>query len=74
MLRVSFSIGSSEMREKHERFWLVLEKFLDGGDGAYMESMLTFDPIGVSYFLILDGHVEISPHDDSGRRVEVLRQ
>ena len=34
VLEISFSVGSSKVREKDKRLGVVFEEFLDGGDGA----------------------------------------
>lgn len=55
------------MRQKDQRFGVVLHKFLNGGDSC-------FDTVSISDLSSFDGDVEVSPHDDLGGRVEVLSQ
>jgi len=55
MFRVSFSIGSSKVREQHQRFRFMLEKFLDGWDGTYINQSIPSILLASATFLSLMG-------------------
>ena len=40
MFRISLSIRSSKMRKQNQRFWVMLEKFLDGWNCAYLRCLI----------------------------------
>lgn len=60
------------MRENGQRLGIGLENLLNGGNGGYDNMKCTLNSIGVDDFALLDGDVEVGPHQDLGGRIKMF--
>jgi hypothetical protein len=72
IFEIPLSVGSSKVREDGKRLRISLEDLLNGGNGGYDNMRCTLNSIRVDYFALLDGDVEVGPHQDLGGRIKMF--